>query len=117
MVSAGALTFGGCRSPLARQGDDLLLRSVDAAIARELAGEAEEGVDRVTYRPPSAVEEQLRPRREELDALGPQFQAPADELLMMLGPDLAGQPQRQAQQLNANPFCGERGLFLKPKER
>lgn len=99
-VSSGILLamllISGCRSPFAPPGDDLLMRSVDAAVARELAGSPEIGVDRTIFRVPSAVEEQLEPRREELDALGPQFDASPDaELSMMLGPDLDGNAQQR----------------------
>ncbi|MCH6552300.1 MAG: hypothetical protein IH804_09860 [Planctomycetes bacterium] len=70
-VSCVLAGVSGCRSPLAEEdADRLLRRSVVQAIERELAAvPAEQWLQ--TTQPPAEVETALRERLEELDAIGP----------------------------------------------
>lgn len=92
-----ALVASGCTSPLASRDADQppLSGIVDAAIERELRQfDEEEGADALqrTRSAPSAVEEELAGRRDELDALTPSMGDPDPE---DLGPDLLDRTQEE----------------------
>jgi len=92
VVSCVLAGVNGCRSPLADDdADRLLRRSVVQAIERELAAvPAEQWLQ--TTQPPGEVETALRERLEELDAIGPSDgRAPHT---LDLGPDLTGGRQQ-----------------------
>ena len=92
VVSCVLAGVNGCRSPLADDdADRLLRRSVVQAIERELAAvPAEQWLQ--TTQPPGEVETALRERLEELDAIGPSDgRAPHT---LDLGPDLTGRRQQ-----------------------
>lgn len=92
-LAAGCLALAGCKSIFDDETPGERLRiQVDQAIAREIAGFENETTRReASAGPPSAVEQALAPRRDELDSLSPV--PPGSALTPDFGDDLTGQPQ------------------------
>lgn len=83
----------GCQSPIKPDSTEQLRESVEAAIRQQWA-EAPGGDGLVPVRrDPVTLEEELRPRLGEIEALGPpRASGPG---MLSLGPDLLGQPQTE----------------------
>lgn len=97
-VLAFSVFVSGCQSPLwTGPAITPLQQTVEQAIAQELRSLAPPDdpeaadLDRVTVRPESPVLEQLAPRLEELEAIGPLGRG--SQPRMNLGPDLTGREQ------------------------
>jgi outer membrane protein TolC len=89
-VCTFALLVGpACQSPLAR--DSRLDRELTESINREIASFAEERQPLATMQPPNQVEEPLRERMDELEAMGPATET--SRTPFELGPDLTGDEQ------------------------
>lgn len=98
VLAFSVLVSGGCQSPLwTGPAITPLQQTVEQAIAQELRSLAPPDdpeaadLDRVTMRPGSPVLEQLAPRLEELEAIGPLGRGSQPRL--NLGPDLTGREQ------------------------
>ena len=87
------LAFSGCATPFDGAPTTPLEQSIAAAIDRELASLHPSDPRRVTTQPPGEVEETLKERRDELEALGPATEA--SRTPVSLGADLAGNEQTQ----------------------
>lgn len=90
LVGSGSL-LASCQSPIQPSTTEQLRKSVEAAIRRDI--ESAPGGMRPVTRPPVALEAEFAPRMAELDKLSPPRDAGPGSL--DLGPDLAGQPQRE----------------------
>lgn len=83
--------MASCQSPIQPTSSEQLRQSVEAAIRKDI--ETAPGGMRPVTRPPVALEQEFAPRMAELNRLSPPRDAGPGSL--ELGPDLAGQPQRE----------------------
>ncbi len=96
-ATAIILVAGGCQSPLeAHDSDRVLAQSVSRAVERELADlvSSRASERQTTTQPPAQVEQELAPRRQELDELSPGLGGYDHQ--PQLGPDLTGAEQDHA---------------------
>ncbi len=87
------LAVAGCDNPLRQQEDADLQRSLDATLAREASAQTLRAPPTAVRAPESSVFENLRSRRGQLDAMGPQ--RTDGGIGLDVGPDLDGRAPRE----------------------